>query len=93
MQHWTDLMDGQGKRPRRHATRLGSGLFNWPEDSGRHLQSTNLLSSLVSRLRTTGSHLQEECVFRFLWGVLPFPELLSVDWDSLFTRFFPLRAS
>lgn len=24
---------------------------------------------------------------------LPFPELLSVDWDSLFTRFFPLRAS
>lgn len=26
-------------------------------------------------------------------GVLPFPELLSVDWDSLFTRFFPLRAS
>lgn len=26
-------------------------------------------------------------------GFLPFPELLSVDWDSLFTRFFPLRAS
>lgn len=22
-------------------------------------------------------------------GPLPFPELLSVDWDSLFTRFFP----
>lgn len=24
---------------------------------------------------------------------LPFPELLSVDCDSLLTRFFPLRAS
>lgn len=91
--HW---MDGQRERTRGHATELSSRLVGRPGTMETFTKHQLIL--LGESTQSKRNPLCGRICFRIVRGggmgvLLPFPELLSVDWDSLFTRFLPLRAS
>lgn len=73
----SSLSQGQQEILRKHQLVL---LFGEPTPNNREPLLRRICFHIVGGVGTVA-------------GFLPFPELLSVDWDSLFTRFFPLRAS
>lgn len=100
MQPSADLMVGKAEGARACATEAGS----WPFIPERRADKKQPLlppwqtGEKQGRMHSLGrmsspSSSEENSPSRVGQRSLPFPELLSVDWDSLFTRFFPLRAS